>query len=159
MKHATRTQGALDPDPATVKLDDVLHDGEAQAGSTRVAGAPLVDPIETLEDVRYIRFGDTGTRVTYADLNRIGQRTQAHVDAGSTRGVLEGVIQKISEDLRDAEWIRRDIAPQSSPTLLVEREWMTRLLGARAVIVDHTADERGDIRGFALEPRRHGLET
>ena len=43
---------ALDVDGAAHQLDQVLHDGEAQAGAAELAGAAGVDAVEALEDAR-----------------------------------------------------------------------------------------------------------
>ena len=41
---------AFGPDAAAVGQDDVLDDGQAEAGAARLAGARFVDAIEALED-------------------------------------------------------------------------------------------------------------
>ena len=38
------------PDPATVALDEVLHDGKSKAGAALLARAGLVHAVEALED-------------------------------------------------------------------------------------------------------------
>src|SRR5262245_61871790 len=54
---------ALDLDPPAVRADDVLHDREPEAGPALVAAAPLVHPVEALEDPRQVLGGDPLARV------------------------------------------------------------------------------------------------
>src|SRR5574344_1598125 len=56
-------QRAFSPSPATMQLDDMFYDGQAEAGATLVARAPLVDPVESLEKMRQILGRNAGTVV------------------------------------------------------------------------------------------------
>src|SRR5260370_36281916 len=54
---------AFDPDAAAMHFDDVLGDGEAQAGAAELAGARGVDAIEALEDARLVGGGDANAGI------------------------------------------------------------------------------------------------
>jgi len=49
MELRARAQLAFRPNPATMSLNDVLDDGQAQTGAPRVSGARLVDTIEAFK--------------------------------------------------------------------------------------------------------------
>ena len=53
---------ALGVHPAAVRLDQVLHDREAEAGAALLAGARRVGPVEPLEDARQVIAGDPAPR-------------------------------------------------------------------------------------------------
>src|SRR5215212_5069862 len=61
---------AFDGDAAAVHLHYLLAYGEPQPASPGRAGAVLVHPVETLEELVQILFGDAYARITDAD----GQR-------------------------------------------------------------------------------------
>src|SRR5689334_2179720 len=62
--HAGR---ALRTDLAAVRLDEVLHDGEPEPRTARLARATGVDAVEALEDARQVLGGDAAPRVAHAD--------------------------------------------------------------------------------------------
>ncbi len=72
---------AFAPDAAAVKLHDVLHDAEAEAGAASFARTAFVHAIESLEDMREIRLGDARTVVADADFNVVGMKPRGNVDA------------------------------------------------------------------------------
>ena len=54
---------AFDRDVAVVGLDDVLDDGQAQAGAAQLAAAGPVDAVESLEDPRQVLAGDAAAAI------------------------------------------------------------------------------------------------
>src|SRR5260370_1640221 len=56
---------AFDPDAAAMHFDDVLGDGQAEAGAAEFAGARDVDAVEALEDTRLV--GGGGANAGIAD--------------------------------------------------------------------------------------------
>src|SRR5687768_13304343 len=59
--------GALDPDPAAVRLDHVAREVQPEAHARRGARLPVLAAVETLEDERQIRRIDARTMVAHAD--------------------------------------------------------------------------------------------
>src|SRR5664279_2642799 len=94
---------ALNPDPPAMELDDMFHDAQAKAGAAFLAGAPLVDPIKPLEDMGKVRGGYAWPVVPDAHFGLPLLEPRIYFDPRSTRGVLEGVIEKVVADLDDAE--------------------------------------------------------
>ena len=60
-------QGRLDPDAAAVHLDDLLGDGEPEAGAALGLGVGVVDLVELLEDAGQLICGDARAGVGDAD--------------------------------------------------------------------------------------------
>ena len=96
------------PDPAAVALDDVLDNGESEAGAALLARAGLVHAVEALENAfegfrRYARAvilnGDL-------DLPAV-QRAPAHGDGAVGAAVFDGVVHEVAEDLLQAVGDRR----------------------------------------------------
>jgi hypothetical protein len=44
---------------------DVLHDGESESGSARLATARGIDPVEALKETREVLFINAGALVSY----------------------------------------------------------------------------------------------
>ncbi len=102
---------ALDPNPATVKLHNVLHNGEAKPGAAFLAGTTLVDTVEALEKMRYILGRNAGTVVTQGndDLTQ-PLKPGGKMDARTLGRVFEGVIEKIFDDLGKLERVNEESA-------------------------------------------------
>ena len=62
---------AFDGSSAAVKLDDVLDDGQPQAGAARFATPRPVDAVEALEDPRQMLAADAAAVVANADLDLV----------------------------------------------------------------------------------------
>src|SRR5215212_6337919 len=90
---------ALDGDAAAMHLYYLLAYGEPQTASPCRAGAILVHPVETLEEVVQIIFGDAYARVADAHGQRRDVLLYLHVHPGAGVGVLDRVVQQIDEDL------------------------------------------------------------
>src|ERR1700733_8153211 len=91
---------ALPADLAAMGLGDVLDDGEAEAGPPLLAGAPLVDPVEALEDARDRLRGDADAGVAHLE-HRLaataavaaGITPHADGDPAVRTVVLDGVVE------------------------------------------------------------------
>src|SRR6266446_5013791 len=84
---------AFDPDLTALRLDEVLHDREAQASAARLPGASHVHPVEALEDALSVPGLDPGSRV---DHRKHGERPSAvgqQRDAAALRSELHRVVQ------------------------------------------------------------------
>ena len=62
---------ALGGDPAAMRLHQVLHDGESQAGASFVARPRAIRPVEPLEDPRQVLAGDAGAVVVHGEGNPV----------------------------------------------------------------------------------------
>jgi hypothetical protein len=69
VKRNAFAKNALSPDAPAVGLDDVLDDGETQAGSARLARASLVDTIEALKDALQVFRGNAGPKILHSELH------------------------------------------------------------------------------------------
>src|SRR5579872_2266363 len=92
---------ALDVDLAAMGLGDVLDDGEAEAGPPLLAGAPLVDPVEALEDARDRLRGDADAGVAHLEhrlaATAAGITPHADGDPAVRTVVLDGVVEQVEE--------------------------------------------------------------
>src|SRR3990172_2597332 len=97
-----RARPGLDPDPAAMALDDLLADGEADAGA-RVLGA-RVQPPEDDEDPFPVLRVDADPVVAHREEPLLLARQAGDVDRGSLVGPaeLDGVSDEILEHLREA---------------------------------------------------------
>src|ERR1039458_259308 len=103
---------AFGPDAAAVGQDDVLDDGQAEAGAAGLAGACFVDAVEALEDAIEVLGGDAGAEVLDGEFDfggNIGLK-QPRADANPAAGfaVLEGVLNEVAEDLVHGVGIGQD---------------------------------------------------
>src|SRR3989442_14870641 len=76
VKRRTVTDRALDPDLATMHLDDLLNDREAQAGPGYRLGRAASHPAESLEHVADLVARDAKTRACDADQHQAAVRAQ-----------------------------------------------------------------------------------
>ena len=89
----------FDPDAATVHLDDLLGDGEAEAGPALGLGVGVVDLVELLEDALQLLGRYPRTRVGHgnSEVAVHGRCGDAHL---ASVGELDGVADEIEEHLR-----------------------------------------------------------
>lgn len=59
----------FDPDFSAVSFNDMLHNGQAEAGSAQLAGSGFIDAIKTFEDARSIRFRNADPRIRDAQFD------------------------------------------------------------------------------------------
>src|SRR5690606_18685312 len=95
---------AFDGQPSAVTIDDVLHDGEAQAGSAHFTRAGAVDPIEALRQSVQMLTADTLTAVADAHMNpgrglsaRTGDGVDPsfHIDGRAGAAVFDRVLDQV----------------------------------------------------------------
>src|SRR5664280_724831 len=139
---------ALNPDPPAMELDDMFHDAQAKAGAAFLAGAPLVDPIKPLEDMGKVRGGYAWPVVPDAHFGLPLLEPRIYFDPRSTRGVLEGVIEKVVADLGDFERIE-----EHEPDRRIDRQRNLMLArgGTPAEIFDQAAQKIRQRRGFPVQ--------
>src|SRR2546423_1900910 len=90
---------ALHFDRPLMLQDDVLGDGQAEAGAAAVLGAALVDAVEAAEDLLLLVIGDSFAVVADADLAR------RDVDLDRPGAVLDGVVDHVRQRLLEAQRI------------------------------------------------------
>ena len=84
---------------ATVRLRDVLDDGESEARPTEVAAARLVDAIEALEQPRDVLSGDARPLVVHADHDLAADHVHGDDDGAPVRAVLHRVVDEVDDRL------------------------------------------------------------
>src|SRR4051794_21540516 len=93
---------ALGLDRAVVLEDDVLGDGQAEAGAAGLLGAALVDAVEAVEDLFPLALLDSLAVVAHAHLG--GRAALGHLDLDRLPlTVLDGVVDQVRERLLDAQ--------------------------------------------------------
>jgi hypothetical protein len=112
-----RARGA---DRAAVRLREVLHDGEPEAGAAGLARAARVRAVEALEDAREVLRADPAPRISDAEPDAARARIPAreHGDAPGD-GVPHGVVDEVAQDLADCRRVgphRRRIGGTSVST-------------------------------------------
>ncbi len=100
---------AFDPDAAAMHFDDVLGDGEAQAGAAQLAGARGVDAIEALKDARLIGSGNADAGIGDGEDDFGVARFRADHDLTARERVLRGIVEQILQHFREAAAITGDI--------------------------------------------------
>src|SRR5499426_1156637 len=97
----TLAQRRLDPNATAMHLDDLLGNGEPQAGAALGLGVGAVDLVELLEDARLVLLRNAGSGVGHMD-------GEVAVASGSgdayLPGVreLDGIADKVEQDLGEA---------------------------------------------------------
>ena len=99
---------AFDPESAAVGFDDVLGDGEAEAGAAGFAGAGGVHAIEAFEDAFLIRQRNADAGVGDGDDGFARAGGGADVDVPAWRRVLDGVVEEILENVAEQSGIAAD---------------------------------------------------
>src|SRR5262249_52977637 len=101
MEGRALTERRLDPDAPTVHLDDLLGDGEPEAGTALGFGVGAVYLVELLEYAGQLIRGDAGASVGNADIEVAihGLRGNSYF-AGV--GELDGVADQVEEHLGQA---------------------------------------------------------
>ena len=77
---------------------ELLHEGEADAGSFEAATFRALDALKAVEDVRQLVRGDAGAGIANRELDAIATRAQAHGDF-SSESKLERVRDQVEDDL------------------------------------------------------------
>src|SRR5207253_4090393 len=91
---------AVQLDAAAVQLDDLLGDGEPQAGPLRPAGEQVVGAVEPLEDPFSVMWPHAGSVVLHLDGDVAPRAPGAHADALVLPSVLHRVVQQVEHHLR-----------------------------------------------------------
>ena len=162
-KVAPLTQRRFNPDATTVHLDDLLGDGEAEAGPALGLGVGVVDLVELLEDAVQLLRRYPWTRVGHGngEVAVHGRRGDAHF---ASVGELDGVADEVEEHLGEAL-----LVAQADRQLLgnvgLERELLglRQRLGCRAHRLDHAldgvlAEVQAELAGLDLGDVEHGVD-
>lgn len=97
-KSAADVHATFDSDFPPDGLDEVLDDGESEAGPSLVAGAVAIDAVETFEDSGELVSGDADAGVFDFDDSMAGFRAPAECHGTARVGVFDGVAEKVIED-------------------------------------------------------------
>src|SRR5258706_8066603 len=89
----------LQLDAAAVRLDDLLGDGQPQAGALGLAREQVVAAVEALEDPLAVLGADAGAVVLDFDGDAPSRAARAHPDALLFASVLDGVVQEVQYHL------------------------------------------------------------
>src|SRR5690606_29554255 len=90
-----RAFGALDRDGLMVRLHDVLHDGQAQAGAAFVTRTALSHPIEALEHARQMLLRHADAVVGHLHHLLFAQRIGAHRAGASLAPVDDRIVEQV----------------------------------------------------------------
>ena len=83
----------LHSDSAVAALDHVVHDGKAQPGAARGAGACLVHAVKTLENMLHGLRRDACTVVLDAQLHLIARPADRHADPAVLPVVFDSIFR------------------------------------------------------------------
>ena len=78
-----------------VLFDDVLDDGQAQAGAADLAGTAGVGAVEAFEDTVLFVFRDTDTRVADREVSPVCIVADRDVDVATGPVVFDGVVDEV----------------------------------------------------------------
>ena len=92
-----------------VGLDDLLDDGQAQAGPFLVLPAGQVRFVEALPDLVQLLAGDPDPVVLHRDEDLVVFLGCLDCDRRAVLAEFDGVVQEIIEDLLDLAFVRIDI--------------------------------------------------
>src|SRR5438552_4572211 len=99
-ERAALSDPAVQLDAPAVQLDDLLGDGEPQAGPLGPAGEQVFGAVEPLEDPFSIVGPHAGSVVLHLDGDVAPRAPGAHADALFLPSVLHGVVQQVEHHLR-----------------------------------------------------------
>src|SRR5712692_3992332 len=109
MELRTLTDFALHPNAAAMRFDQMLGDGKAQPGAAHLAGTGHVDPVEALEDPWLVRPRNSHSGVGNSERYFIPVCACADHDLAAGRSVLNGVVQKVLQDLGEEPSVRSNV--------------------------------------------------
>src|SRR4029077_11170250 len=109
MKLRALADFALHPQATAVNFDEMLGDGEPQPGAADFARARDVHTVEALKNARLVglRDADTGVGNRKSYFAVVGRG--ADHDLTARRGVLQGVVQEILQNLGETAAVRSDV--------------------------------------------------
>src|SRR4029079_3643918 len=100
-ERAAVVQFAFGEDGAAVGKDDVLGDGEPEAGASAIARASFVDAIEAFEETTEVLGGDARAKIANVELHSVIDIARAEFDPLALIGVLAGIVNEVGEDLEN----------------------------------------------------------
>src|SRR5258708_898212 len=84
---------------AAIHFDRPFRNREPQTGSAALAGASLIDAIETIKDSRSQLYWNAGTGVDHIDCYTGSGLCDTHIDAAASRRIFDCVVQQIKHGL------------------------------------------------------------
>jgi hypothetical protein len=101
---------ALDPDPSTMQLHELLGQGQAEPRALLLAGVLTPHLAELLEDRRLILGRDPDSGVADGDGDHAIGRRDGEADSAPLRGELHGIGQEVQQDLLHLPLVRDNVA-------------------------------------------------
>src|SRR3569623_401176 len=123
---------AADRQQPAMPIEDMLDDGEAEAGHLLLAAVLGIDAIEPLGEAGYVFSLDTGAVVSdgygIVVAGAAGYRGQRHIHPAAAAAVLDGIVDEVFEDLIELVAVAGD---RRSPHRCVDGDGDTALPGLR----------------------------
>src|SRR5690349_13564164 len=102
-------QLALDPDPAPVQLDELLRQGQPEAGALLLPRLVAPHLAKLLEDSRLVFGGNPDTGIGDRGLDQAVLPASLQADPAPLRGELDRIRQEVEEDLFDLAFVAHDL--------------------------------------------------
>ena len=98
IKCQTAIFGKMGGDGAAMQEDSILHDGKTEPCTTHLSAAAFVYAIESLKDAGQVLRGDAYAIIAETECPMIVHRFCADVDVGALAGIVDGVVDEVTED-------------------------------------------------------------
>jgi hypothetical protein len=98
---------ALGPNTASMSLDDVLGNGQAEPATTASAGS--VTFVETLEYTWQFFFGNSDSGIGNADNNELPASLGRHCHTSAGVAKLDSVMDQIDKGLSNSVFVARSV--------------------------------------------------
>ena len=95
-------------DGAVVPLDDLLCNGEAEAGAAGFSRSGLVHPVKAVENAVAVFFRDTDTVIADLHPDGVCPGTGSDADMAAIGGIFDGVAENVHHDLLQAAAVAHD---------------------------------------------------
>ena len=129
---------AFDIDAALMGLDDVLDDGQAEAGAAELAAAGAIDAVEALEEARQVLRGDAAAAIADVDGDFVVILACEDFNLAAGFAVFDGVIDEVNDGLFE----ERGIDVGGDRVVAIEREF-DGLGGGERLATDQCCFENG----------------
>src|SRR5690606_30125792 len=103
---------AIDADLPTLKIDHLLHNPQADAGTGLASGAPRAQFAKFLEQPVAFTRRDTGTLIGGIDADTVCMHVRPEAVHGITRAVLDRICDEVVERLFQTRMVGQDDAEE-----------------------------------------------
>lgn len=94
------SKAAVGADFTAVGLNQLLDDGQADAGAAGIAGAGRVGREESFKNKRQILLGNAWSAVDKIDSNRLCGRSAGDGDVTTDRSIFPAIFHQVANDLK-----------------------------------------------------------